>query len=213
MRQHAITDAGLLALLNGPDQLRFHTIKNKTRQRQFAMGRWLIKHGLSQQFSVAKSDNYELTNYSQWRQLTSDKRYSVSISHSSDYVAVAIADFPCELGIDIEQHKSRNFSELLKVFSTTEEQHLIANLADIKSMFYRLWTAKEAFLKVTQKPIDAVVKQDLSPCLLSGFAQTSSYQSYSGELAKGDYSYCVMTNAAKITSIEVFQLNCASVEP
>ncbi|MBL4575422.1 MAG: 4'-phosphopantetheinyl transferase superfamily protein [Opitutaceae bacterium] len=213
MRRFPVAEARLFALLNKSDQLRYRGFKNKTRQRQFAMARWLIKHVLDQQFGLEVSHDYQLLGYTHWQVVGSELIYPVSISHSGHYIAVAIAGFSCAIGIDIEQHKPRNYTELLKMFSTDEEQRLISSFADQQRMFYRLWTAKEAFLKVTQCAIERVHKEQLSACLLHDYAQVSGYYSQSGNLAKGTYSYCVMTDIAGVMPIQAHELPYPFVEP
>ena len=213
MRQYAIADARLHASLNKSDQFRHRAFKNKTRQRQFAMGRWMIKYALEQQFGLARSHDYQLIEYTHWHVLDDEQSYPVSISHSGHFVAVAIAGFSCAIGLDIEQHKSRNYGELLKAFSTVEEQTLISSFVDEQSMFYRLWTAKEAFLKVTQCSIEQACKEELSHCLLHDCAQVSGHYYQCGDLVKGAYSYCVMTDIVGAIPIQAIELLYPSVEP
>jgi phosphopantetheinyl transferase len=213
MRQYPIADERLCASLNKTDQYRYQAFKNKTRQRQFAMGRWMVKYALEQQFGLARSHDYQLIEYTHWRVLEDEQSYTVSISHSGHYVAVAIAGFSCAIGLDIEQHRARNFGELLQVFGTVEEQTLISSFADQQSMFYRLWTAKEAFLKVTQCSIEEACKEELSYCLLHDFAQVSGHHYQSGDLVKGAYSYCVMTDIVEAMPIQAIELLYTGVEP
>lgn len=73
-----------------------------------------------------------------------DKVY-FSLSHSGDYVAVAISDSP--IGIDIEEVKGHKNLIEEKYFSD-EERRLMNEDPDGSDVgFFRLWTLKEAFLK------------------------------------------------------------------
>ncbi len=207
MRQFNI-DLGLLfEFLNQTDQRRFKGFKNISRQRQFGMARWLIKHSLEQLFALSTSHDYQLIDYTRWRVIDQGGTYTVSISHSGHYIAVAIAAFSCSIGIDIEQHKSRNFTELVKTFSTSNEQDLVCNHAEQQRLFYRLWTAKEAFLKVTQSTIDLACKENLALCLLHNYGQVAGYHYLTGYLVEGAYSYAVMTDADVTIQVQEFTLN------
>lgn len=65
-----------------------------------------------------------------------------SLSHSGDYVACIIADYPC--GIDIEKYsENRDYHLVAKRICTDNEMKLIGDRSD----FYMLWTLKESALK------------------------------------------------------------------
>jgi phosphopantetheine--protein transferase-like protein len=207
MRQCNIDPGQLFGCLNQTDQRRYQSFKNASRQRQFAKARWLIKQCLKQLFAVSTSHDYQLIDYARWRVIETEANYSVSISHSGHFIAVAIAAFPCSIGIDIEQHKSRNFTELVKVFSTPTEQNLVCNHSEQQQSFYRLWTAKEAFLKVTQSSFELVCRENLAICLQHNFGQVAGYHYLTGNLEESKYSYSVMTNADATIQVQEFALN------
>ena len=68
-----------------------------------------------------------------------------NISHSGDYVVLAIADK--EIGIDIEEIAPISDSVAKKVF--TKEENLWLLKQNNLEAFYKLWTAKESIMKVT----------------------------------------------------------------
>lgn len=68
-------------------------------------------------------------------------RAEFSISHSGDWVLVALADQA--VGIDIEQHRGAIDPALLRACFTPAEQSHIHDTVD----FYRYWTYKEAAIK------------------------------------------------------------------
>lgn len=207
MRQFNIDLGMLVGFLNQTDQSRYQRFKNKSRQRQFAMARWLIKNSLEQLYALNTSHDYQLIDYTRWRVIEEDRTYSVSISHSGHFIAIAIADFFCSIGIDIEQHKPRNFAELVKTFSTQNEQDLVCNHAEQQSLFYRLWTAKEAFLKASKSTIKLVCQENLGLCLSHNYGQVAGYQYLTGQLAEGAYSFSVMTDADAKIQVQEFKLN------
>ena len=65
---------------------------------------------------------------------------SFNISHSGDYVIMAVANK--EVGVDIEENKPKDMSMLLKIFNEAEAK-MIKEHAD----FYYLWCAKESLIK------------------------------------------------------------------
>ncbi len=81
----------------------------------------------------------------------------VSKSHCSDMLAVAIAR--CPLGVDVEPIRLARVSGWHRVINETEN----ALLGEVNALsFTRLWTAKEAVLKISGQGIG-----DLSKCRLT----------------------------------------------
>ena len=83
-----------------------------------------------------------------------------SVSHSGEYVAVAFAESP--VGIDLQQHRSRGYETreetiarhkklASRYFHPLEQAYLEA---DPWEGFFRIWTAKESFVKRTGRGID-----------------------------------------------------------
>ena len=64
-----------------------------------------------------------------------------NISHSGDYLAVAVAD--CQVGVDIEKRKNANIG-IAKRFFTEEEFDYISFDND---KFFEIWTLKESYVK------------------------------------------------------------------
>lgn len=70
-----------------------------------------------------------------------------NLSHSGNYVALAIADAP--IGIDIEQVQPFDWAVVRRCFNMDEREWLLTQATD--EAFYRLWTGKEAVMKATGK--------------------------------------------------------------
>lgn len=69
-----------------------------------------------------------------------------SISHSSHFVACAMAD--CEIGIDIQHLVKANYPLMRRVLSDEELEMVMAQQGEERQMlFARLWALKEAYLK------------------------------------------------------------------
>ena len=75
----------------------------------------------------------------------------ISISHSKDFVLVAINDTP--IGVDTEVIRLFN-KKLIKTYFTNEEAAYI----DSDEKFFTVWTVKEAFLKLTGEGLKGIKK-------------------------------------------------------
>ena len=88
-----------------------------------------------------------------------------SVSHSGELVAVAFGTAP--LGIDLQQHKRRGsdaisrHEKLAARYFHPLEQQMVEK--DLWEGFFRVWTAKESFVKRTGRGID---KEFPSFCIL-----------------------------------------------
>jgi 4'-phosphopantetheinyl transferase len=85
-----------------------------------------------------------------------------NISHSEDYMLIAIANTP--VGIDIEYYNTRyQINDMMHFVFSEGEILFIKNNADSYSAFYQLWTRKEAFLKAVSKGLNGDILS--VPCL------------------------------------------------
>lgn len=80
----------------------------------------------------------------------------VSISHSGNVIAVCKSDRP--VGIDVEKISgNRDFKKLSeRFFSPAENEKFDEN--PTAECFYRIWTAKESYAKITGEGLKAIVK-------------------------------------------------------
>ena len=69
-----------------------------------------------------------------------------NLSHSGTYAALCIGHTPN--GIDIEHHR-KDPKKIAARFFTEEEAAAIENASDSTDLFLRIWTRKEAYLKMT----------------------------------------------------------------
>ena len=73
--------------------------------------------------------------------------FYTNLSHSGDYVVLAVGDSP--VGIDVEYKNDKDFKVTKRMFTETEQSYIL-NGADIESSqqrFRDIWTINEAFLK------------------------------------------------------------------
>ncbi len=84
-----------------------------------------------------------------------------SISHCRHAIAVAVSD--CPIGIDIESVRPLRHELVAKTMNTAE-QNLIATSSQPDRIFTRLWTSKEALLKLRGTGIIADLHRTLEDC-------------------------------------------------
>jgi len=71
----------------------------------------------------------------------------VSISHSAQYVAVAISKTE-KIGIDIQKHENIDFKEYESFLTKDQVRRMDElNVVDKKEFFYDIWSKKEAIMK------------------------------------------------------------------
>lgn len=86
-----------------------------------------------------------------------------NLSHSGDYVLCALSEQ--EIGVDIQQQVKSRDTRIADRFFSESEKELIAGCSteeERQSCFYRLWTRKEAYGKLTGEGIAAALKKDFS---------------------------------------------------
>ena len=82
-----------------------------------------------------------------------DNPFYFSLSHSGNFAAAAVSDFP--VGIDIETIGEIKDSVIKRVCSDEETAYINKTSRD---SFYKIWTYKEAYLKMTGDGICAGLK-------------------------------------------------------
>lgn len=87
--------------------------------------------------------------------IAGDKPIHFSLSHSGEYVLLAVSDR--EVGADIQQMKDVDFDKLAKHFMTETEVSLwqVEEPEAKKELFYQIWAGKEAYLKLTGEGMTA----------------------------------------------------------
>ena len=141
-------------ILSKSELERVRKFSSQKRKNEFILGRILLRAYLSKKLRKEKKDiniNVAKNGAILILETLNNKQLFASISHSNDYVVVAIDYFP--LGIDIEFKKERkDFFKLSKV--AFNDKNLIYKIKDekdlekIKDYFYNAWTKKEALYKL-----------------------------------------------------------------
>ena len=96
-----------------------------------------------------------------------------SISHSGNYVAVALSDIP--VGIDVEIKEDKNFKITNRMLPNEDKGYILNEdlTEEVKQMHFRdIWTIKESFLKCTGEgisvPLDSFTSELYMPLLVCG---------------------------------------------
>ena len=110
-----------------------------------------------------------------------------SVSHSGAFVAVAFASFP--VGIDLQQHKCRGYEtredatlrhkKLAQRYFHPQEQALVEKYP--WEGFFRVWTAKESYVKRTGQGIDHKL------CDICILPQGESWEDKNGFFRQAEY--------------------------
>ena len=93
-----------------------------------------------------------------------DYPFYFNLSHSGEYVFCAISDR--EVGVDIQQFRPVDEVRLTRRFFSDEEQKILERCLDReerRKLFYRLWTRKEAYGKLTGEGISASMGRNVLP--------------------------------------------------
>lgn len=151
MDRSIITDERLNALrcvLSTEELKRLKQLKTPKRQREFIVGRALIKNVCAKRFKTIPNAIKIGVHHNGAPFLTQYPDCFISLSHSNKYVLMALADTP--VGIDIEHHRKRHFDDLMKrLFSDEIPMDWSKKTPDEKeTFFYRCWTQKEASFKL-----------------------------------------------------------------
>ena len=95
-------------------------------------------------------------------QVIGGRQLHCNIAHSGDWILIAVSDSP--VGVDLEKINDRfSYEEILPVSFSPGEVSAIQHARESRSVFFLLWTRKEALTKATGKGLDSDMV--LVPCL------------------------------------------------
>lgn len=108
----------------------------------------------------------EISKASNGKPFLSNSCCQISVSHSRQLAVVAISsDAP--LGCDIEFHKARRFRSISQSFFHPNEAAAMDSAIDTMSLFYGLWTLKEAYGKAIGTGMSRSLGRDFSEVIQS----------------------------------------------
>ncbi len=123
------------------------SVSNPKRKAESIAGEWLVKKAVSEFFSL-KEEEIVLERNEKGKPYIKDRDIFRSVSHSGDFVVVAVDIVP--IGIDIEVIKPANLKIADKVCSESDKQFILTAQTDDEKLlnFLKIWTAKEAYFKM-----------------------------------------------------------------
>lgn len=138
-------------VLGAFEQQRYTAIQHPLRQRQFLLGRLLLRHMLSRRFDLPLNHWQFADQPQQAPQLlgVTPQPIYFSISHSRHFVACLLTG-GAVAGCDIEyMSKTRNVMAIARLYFDAQDVQALAALpgAEQTQTFYRLWTQHEARYK------------------------------------------------------------------
>lgn len=91
-----------------------------------------------------------------------DIPFHFNISHSGDYILIAVSDSP--IGVDIEHYQTGlNIHEVMEIAFSEKEIDFIKEQVIPQKAFFQLWTRKEALIKATSRGLNNDIRY--IPCL------------------------------------------------
>lgn len=129
----------LAGRLSQYDLARLQKIRRAEVREQFLASRYWLYFWLQNTWNLG---DFEIVRSAAGKPLILDSDLHFSLSHSHDWIAMALAQVP--IGVDIEL-ASRMQEKHLKWFSQAEQQAYASGLVSL----VQLWTLKEAYVKQT----------------------------------------------------------------
>lgn len=134
-------------------------------RRRMAFGEELLRQLLAEVYGADEKD-IQIKNLPSGKPVAEvkGKEVFVSITHSGNFVASAVSDTP--VGIDLEV--KREYKPTVYKALNEAEREYIAKSKDEAVGFYKIWTAKEAYVKLTGKGLAGFSKADILPLVKNG---------------------------------------------
>lgn len=138
--------------------------KHEAGRRQSLLAYHLLCQGLREEYGITTPPDFTYHEHGK-PYLSGERRLSsihFSLSHCREAVACVINEQLC--GIDIESTDRRVSDSLIRYSMNDEEQAEIAQAENPAQAFLRLWTKKEAVLKLLGTGIRDDMKDILADC-------------------------------------------------
>ena len=148
-------------------------------KRRMIAGEYLAKKLAKEILGTAKED-ISLINLESGQPviLIKDKKLCVSISHSGSFAAAAVSSTP--VGIDIEETRDVPQGVVRKAFSQDEIDFVNSAQTEEekKQRFLRIWTAKEAYLKLKGTGLKGLDEAFVLPFVLGEERENLGFQTF-----------------------------------
>lgn len=165
----------LLPFVEKEKQERLATFKFKKDRDLMLVGGLLAKHAIATVFGIDFSSIQIAIGEHGKPYVSNLPHIHFNISHSGDWVICAVYDKA--VGVDIQKMKDTDFASIAKRAFTKEEQDTFnkASKEDVKTQFYKIWTAKESYIKLLGTGLKDL-RSDIPPCVcVDTFLATQGY--------------------------------------
>ena len=136
--------------------------KHEAGRRQSLLAYRLLCQGLQKEYGIEKPPTFQYNEHGKPYLSGEASTIHFSLSHCREAVACVISEQPC--GIDIESTDRRVSDSIIRYSMNDEEQTEIAHAENPAQTFLRLWTRKEAVLKLVGTGIRDDMKDILVDC-------------------------------------------------
>lgn len=149
--------------LSEPQKERCLRFKFEADRRRLAFGEELLRELIKKELAC-KDEDITLTREASGKPVAKVKGEAlcVSITHSGDYVACAMSEKP--VGIDLEVKREVKPQFLQRVLNQ-QELEFVKTENDEVFAFLKIWTAKEAFVKLTGKGLSGLSEAEVLPLI------------------------------------------------
>lgn len=161
MENSELDESVILELLDKQRREKINKIRpNQDRLRSIYAGLLLRYAFLKNGYNQKDWDNVDIIKGEFGKPYINNyKSFNYSLSHSGKYIVCAVAN--TEVGVDIQEIKDCKI-QVAKRFFAHEEYERLLKEADIEKqrlMFYKLWTCKESYAKLTGRGIGGGISE------------------------------------------------------
>ena len=146
----------MLGLLPEPDQAKAMRFRKREDRLRCVTGRLMIRALAA--VRLGQADIPLLISAYGKPFFAEENAVQFSLSHAGKLVVLAFGDHP--LGVDVEENRPLAWRELASVFGN-EEQRLLEADENPAGLFYRFWTAREAFSKEEGRGLPIFESRDI----------------------------------------------------
>lgn len=156
----AVDAERLHPLLSADDAARAERLSPGPARRRFVAARGTLRAGLGELSGLEPASLLLTAGAHGKPELADGGRIRFNVSHSGRLALVAVA-LGREVGVDVERVRPRSRLDAIarRCFSAAERRALAEGAeGDRLELFYRLWTAREAFVKATGRGLAAAAE-------------------------------------------------------
>lgn len=144
-----------LLFLDKEKKEQYNIIKNLNRKKALLLSQGFLKEKVSDEYNIRREELIFSVSKSGKPFCLSHENIHFSVSHSGEYLAIAIGEN--EIGIDIEIYKKPP-DKLIERICSANEKNLVDSSENKAEAFTEIWTKKEAYLKALGSGIDRELK-------------------------------------------------------